>query len=55
MTTPKNELSDREIHEPELTIEDLKDVSAGSMSDIGAAGEALARSRAEGVVRVGGR
>ena len=51
----KNQLSNREISEPELTIEELDEVSGESLNDIGAAGAMVAEAQAQGVAKIRGR
>jgi hypothetical protein len=53
MTAQKDELSNREIGEPELTIEELDRVSAGSLNDIGAASAMIAQAQAQGIIKIG--
>lgn len=54
MTAQKNELSNREISELELTTEELDNVSGGSLNEIGAAAAmiAQAQAQAQGVVGI---
>ncbi len=53
MTAQKKELSDRETREPEMTIEELAEVSGGSLNDIGAASAMIAQAQAQGVIKIG--
>jgi hypothetical protein len=52
MTAHKNELSNREISERELTTEELDYVSGGSLNDIGAAAAMIAYAQAQAVVGI---
>ncbi len=52
MTAQKNELSNREISELELTTEELDNVSGGSLNEIGAAAAMIAQAQAQGVVGI---
>lgn len=54
MTAQKNELSNSEISELELTTEELDNVSGGSLNEIGAAAAmiAQAQAQAQGVVGI---
>lgn len=52
MTAQKNELSNSEISELELTTEELDNVSGGSLNEIGAAAAMIAQAQAQGVVGI---
>jgi hypothetical protein len=53
MTAQKNELSNREISERELTIKELDDVSAGMRDNTPDAFAILAQAQAQGVIKIG--
>jgi hypothetical protein len=55
MTAQKNELSNREISELELTSEQLDQVSGGSMDNTATAFAMVAQAQAQGVIRIHGR